>query len=179
LADQGFVERKRKSGTRVTREPSKQAKLEVCLARQSVEDQNAAYRYALVERNAVLSPGWLSSQLGISSQTRVLHVICMHYADDRPFQLEERWINIGTVPDIEQADLVGSGPHEWLLNAVPFANAEMSFSAISADARLAEFMGTTAGAPMIQLERTKRQNGIPVTFARMTHHPGFCIRTKY
>lgn len=179
LAEQGIVERKRKSGTRVKKEPSKHAKLEFSLARQTVENQNAAYRYSLVERNVVPSPGWLASQLSVSQDSRVLHLICMHYADNRPFQLEERWINIDAVPDVEQADLNEQGPHEWLLNAAPFTDAEVAFCAISADSRLAEFMGTTAGASMIQLERTTWKDGEPVTFARMTHHPGYCIRTKY
>ena len=179
LSDQGFVERKRKSGTRVKKEPSKHAKLEFSLARQTVESQNATYRYSLVERNVVASPGWLASQIGVSADIRVLQVICMHYADNRPFQLEERWINIDAVPEIEHADLSTQGPHEWLLNASPFTEAEVSFCAISADGRLAEFMGTTPGTSMIQLERTTWKNGNPMAFARMTHHPGYCIRTRY
>ncbi len=179
LAEQGFVERKRKSGTRVTKEPQKQAKLEISLARQAVEKQNSAYRYALVERKVVYSPGWLSSQLNVEPDAKVLHVICMHYADNRPFQLEERWINIDAVPEVESADLSVRGPHEWLLNAAPFTEAEISFSAISADGRLAEFMGTTTGTSMIQLERTTWRDGQPITFARMTHHPGYCIRSRY
>lgn len=179
LSDQGFVERKRKSGTRVKKEHSKHAKLEFSLARQTVESQNATYRYSLVERNVVASPGWLASQIGVSADIRVLQVICMHYADNRPFQLEERWINIDAVPEIEHADLSTQGPHEWLLNASPFTEAEVSFCAISADGRLAEFMGTTPGTSMIQLERTTWKNGNPMAFARMTHHPGYCIRTRY
>ncbi|WP_425083326.1 GntR family transcriptional regulator [Ruegeria profundi] len=179
LADQGVVERKRKSGTRVKKEPSKHAKLEFSLTRQVVENQNAAYRYALVERNVVTSPSWLASQLSVAPDARILHVICMHYSDNRPFQLEERWINLETVPEVEQADLSDNGPHEWLLNAAPFTDAEVAFCAVSADSRLAEFMGTTAGTSMIQLERTTWKDEKPLTFARMTHHPGFCIRTKY
>ncbi|CUH48053.1 GntR family transcriptional regulator [Ruegeria atlantica] len=179
LSDQGFVERKRKSGTRVKKEPSKHAKLEFSLARQTVESQNATYRYSLVERNVVASPGWLASQIAVSADIRVLQVICMHYANNRPFQLEERWINIDAVPEIEHADLTNHGPHEWLLNASPFTESEVSFCAISADGRLAEFMGTTPGTSMIQLERTTWKNGNPIAFARMTHHPGYCIRTRY
>ena len=179
LAEQGFVERKRKSGTRVKKEPSKHAKLELSLARQVVEGQNSTYRYALVERSIVDSPSWLASQLSVPTNVRVLHVICMHYADNQPFQLEERWINIDAVPDVENADLTDSGPHEWLLNAAPFTEAEIAFCAISADSRLAEFMGTTPGTSMIQLERTTWKDGQAMTFARMTHHPGFRIRTRY
>ncbi|MEM6659185.1 MAG: GntR family transcriptional regulator [Pseudomonadota bacterium] len=179
LADQGFVERKRKSGTRVKKEPSKHAKLEFSLARQVVEGQNSTYRYSLVERNVVQSPGWLASQLSVSPDARVLHVICMHYADNRPFQMEERWINLEAVPEVEQADLNDQGPHEWLLSAAPFTDAEIALCAISADHRLAEFMGTTAGMSMMQLERMTWKDDKPITFARMTHHPGYCIRTKY
>lgn len=179
LAEQGFVERKRKSGTRVKKEPSKHAKLEFSLTRQMVENQNATYRYALVERRVQPSPGWLTSQLSVSPDIRVLHVICMHYADNRPYQLEERWINIDAVPDVENADLSEHGPHEWLLNAAPFTDAEVAFCAVSADSRLAEFMGATTGTSMIQMERTTWKDEQPVTFARMTHHPGFCIRTRY
>ncbi len=179
LADQGFVERKRKSGTRVKKAPSKQAKLELSLIRQVVEDQNAAYRYALVERRIGQSPGWLSSQLGMAPQARVLHLICMHYADNRPFQHEERWINIAAIPEIEEADLDQSGPHEWLLTAAPFSEAEIAFCAISADSQLAQYLGTTTGTAMIQMERTTWREGMPLSFARMTHHPGYCIRTRY
>lgn len=179
LAEQGFVERKRKSGTRVKKSPSKQAKLELSLARQIVEDQNQTYRYALVERSVDTSPGWLSSQLGLPPQSQILHLMCMHYADNRPFQHEERWINISAVPEVEDANLEEVGPHEWLLNANPFIDAELALYAISADSHLADYMGTTTGAAMIQLERTTWKDGQPVSFVRLTHHPGYCIRTRY
>nr|WP_217351834.1 GntR family transcriptional regulator [Ruegeria sp. HKCCD8929] len=179
LADQGFVERKRKSGTRVKKAPARQARLEIALARQMVEAQNATYRYALVARDVVPAPAWLSSQLTLPPDAQILHLQCMHYADDRPFQFEERWINIASVPDVEYADLSETGPHEWLLNAAPFTDANLAFSAVAADARLAEFLGTMPGMPMMQTERVTWLQNTPVTLARMTHHPGFRISTRY
>ncbi|WP_164660035.1 GntR family transcriptional regulator [Tropicibacter sp. Alg240-R139] len=179
LAEQGFVERRRKSGTRVKIAPVKHAKIEIAVVRQTVEDQNAVYRYALVERSVSEAPAWLTSQLGIKSGTRVLHLLCMHYADNRPFQFEERWINITTVPDIEHADLTTVGPNEWLLNAVPFTDAEITFSAVSTDSKLSDFLATAVGTPVIQLERTTWLQGKPVTYVRMTHHPGYRFRTQY
>ena len=53
LAEQGLVDRKRKSGTRVKSTPSKQAKFEISVVRRTIEDMNATYRYALVHRS-----GW-------------------------------------------------------------------------------------------------------------------------
>lgn len=179
LAEQGFVERRRKSGTRVKTAPTKHAKIEIAVVRQTVEEQNAVYRYALVQRSVSDAPAWLSSQLGLAPGTRVLHLLCMHYADNRPFQFEERWVNIATVPEIEHADLTTVGPNEWLLNAVPFTDAEITFSAVATDAKLSDFLATAVGTPVIQLERTTWLQGQPVTYVRMTHHPGYRFRTQY
>lgn len=154
LAEQGFVERKRKSGTRVKTAPVRQARFEISLARRVVEEQNGDYRYALVERAEIAAPAWLSSQLGLPPGTRVLHLLCMHYADNRPFQLEERWVSLAAVPAMEQADLSRIGPTEWLMTAIPFTDAEIAFGAIGADSRLAEFLSTSVGMPVMQMERT-------------------------
>ncbi|MEN8741285.1 MAG: GntR family transcriptional regulator, partial [Phaeobacter gallaeciensis] len=44
LAERGIIDRKRKSGTRVAIAPVKQARLEITVTRQQVEDMNAVYR---------------------------------------------------------------------------------------------------------------------------------------
>lgn len=87
LADRGIIDRKRKSGTRVATLPVKQAKLEIATTRRLVEERNATYRYALVSRKIQAAPGWLSSQMNLPVDTRVLHMEVMHYADGQPFHL--------------------------------------------------------------------------------------------
>jgi GntR family histidine utilization transcriptional repressor len=83
------------------------------------------------------------------------------------------------VPEIEQADLSQAGPNEWLLAYVPFTDAEMILSSVPADARIAEFLATSAGTSVMQIERTTWKQGVPVTFVRMTHHSGFQVRARY
>lgn len=179
LVEQGYVERRRKSGTRVTLAPVRRARIDVAPARQAVLERNAAYRYALVLRDRIEAPAWLSSQLGLPSGAPVLHLQCMHYGDNHPFQFEERWVNIAAVPEIEQVDLDRICPNEWLLRAAPFTDAEISFAAVAADRRLAGFLATTSGTPLIQMERTTWLRGAAVTFVRMTHHAGFRLRSRH
>lgn len=179
LADQGVVDRKRKSGTRVNAAPVKQAVFEIAVVRQSVEDMNAAYRYSLVKREVIIAPPWLRARIGVKDDAQVLHLNCMHYADNRPFQFEERWINIAAVPDVIDADLSETGPNEWLLSQVPFSNAELTSTAIAADETLSEFLDVPQGAPLFQMERTTWFQGTPVTFVRMTFHQGYQMRTRY
>lgn len=179
LADNGVVERKRKSGTRVSISPTKRATLKIAIVRHTIEAQNAIYRYALVARNIIAIPAWLAAQLNLPQTQQVMHIKCMHYADDQPFQFEERWINIDAVPTVRDADLRQTGPNEWLLGAVPFTDAEINFGAVGADHTSAEFLCTTLGTPLFQQERTTWLQGKPVTFVRMTYHQGYRLSTRY
>jgi len=179
LAERGIIDRKRKSGTRVTVTPVKQAKLEIAVMRQQVEEINATYRYALVMRQQIAAPAWLTSQIGLEPGAQVLHLHCMHYADNRPFQFEQRWINISAVPEVVEADFKTVGPNEWLLAQVPFSNAEIAFSAVAANDQMAEFLTCPTGAPLFQMERTTWFQQQPVTFVRMTFHSDYRMSTRY
>ena len=177
LADQGIIDRKRKSGTRVATAPVKQARLTISITRQQVEDMNAAYRYRLVSREIVAAPDWLSAQMGLPAGAEVLHLICMHYADGSPYQHEDRWINIAAIPEVAQADFTGTGPNEWLLAQVPFSDAEITLSAVPAEAEIAAFLGAREGAPLFLMERSTWFQEQPVTYVRMQFHPGYKMRT--
>jgi len=179
LAERGVIDRKRKSGTRVTLQPVKQAKLDIATARRLVEDRNAAYRYALVSRHLQPAPGWLGSQMNLAPGSEVLHLETMHYADGQPFHFEDRWINIAAVPDSAETDFGAVPPGEWLLAAVPFSNAEVSFTATAADATLAEYLACPTGTALFQMERSTWFQEVPVTFARITFHPGYRMRSRY
>ena len=179
LADRGIIDRKRKSGTRVAVSPVKQAKLEIVLTRQLVEDRNANYRHALVERKEETAPGWLASQLDLPMGATVLHLRAMHYADNQPFQYEDRWINIAAVPKVVDADFTTVGPNEWLLGEVPFSNAELTFAAVPADDELSDYLACSKATPLFQMERTTWFRSQPVTFVRMSFHPGYQMRSQY
>jgi GntR family histidine utilization transcriptional repressor len=179
LAEQGLVDRKRKSGTRVKSTPSKQAKFEISVVRRTIEDMNATYRYALVHRSIIDAPAWLRAQINVAEGAQILHLNCMHYADNQPFQFEDRWINIDAVKSVVDADFSTIGPNEWLLEAVPFSNAEITFSAVGASGEVADFLATPKGTPLFQLERTTWFRSKPITFVRMTFQPGYRMSTRY
>ena len=51
LAEEGFLERKRKAGTRVLNSPVRKAQFSIPLVRDEIAGTGAEYRYALVERS--------------------------------------------------------------------------------------------------------------------------------
>ena len=177
LADEGYLDRKRKAGTRVLNAPVRKARFSIPLVRDEVAGTGAEYRYSLVKRQVQAAPSWLASRLDLAHGQDVLHIRCMHYADNAPFQLEVRWIVIDVVPEVLNEDFVQSGPNDWLVRKVPFTNLELSFTATKADTETAEFLDAAPGDPVFTTERITWLRGAPVTYARLYFAPGYRMTT--
>lgn len=179
LADEGLIERKRKSGSRVRQAPLRQARFDIPLVRREIEEHGAVYRYALVRSEVLEAPDWLRARLGLPPGGQVRHLICLHFADGAPWQYEDRWINLTLLPQAREADFTTLGPNEWLVAQVPFSEAEISISATSADAGLADHLGCAPGEPLLQIERSTRWQAQPVTLVRLVHQRGHRMTTRY
>lgn len=179
LADEGYIDRRRKAGTRVRQSPLRQARFEIPLVRREIEEQGSAYRLALVLREARAAPEWLRARMGLGAGAQVLHLVCLHHADGRPYQHEDRWINLANLPQAAEADFTREGPNEWLVRTVPFSDVEISFSAVSADAALAAALDCAAGEALFRVERSTWFGGAPVTYVQLCHRPGHRMTTRY
>lgn len=179
LAEAGIIERKRKSGSRVRLSPLRQARFDIPIVRREIEEQGAVYRYALVHSEVIRAPAWLRARMGLAAGDKVRHLVCLHFADGMPYQYEDRWINLALLPHARDADFRAVGPTEWLVAQIPFSEVEISISATAADAALAEHLACAPGDPLLQIERSTRWDGRPVTFVRLVHHRGHRMTTRY
>lgn len=179
LADDGIIERRRRAGSRVRMAPVRQARFDIPIVRKEIEDQGATYRYAMVSREVRKAPDWLRARLKLERDGEVLHLICMHYADGMPYQFEDRWINLDILPAARAADFSELGPNEWLVAAIPFSNAEISFLAAQADETLAEHLGCSRGDALFQTERSTWWQGRAITFVRLCFQRGHRMTTRY
>jgi GntR family histidine utilization transcriptional repressor len=179
LAEEGIVERKRKSGSRVLLAPRRQARFDIPLIRREIEDLGAVYRYALVGSEVMEAPAWLRARLGLEGDGAVLHLECMHYADGTPYQHEDRWINLALLPQARHADFASLGPNEWLIAQIPFTEAEINISAQEANPAIAQHLSCQPADPLLQIERSTRWGGVPVTFVRLSFRRGHQLTTRY
>lgn len=178
LADEGIVERKRKTGTRVKSSPTRQAKFVIPVIREEVESTGADYRYVLVSRDEKPAPGWLCAKLGLDPNSAMLHLRCMHYSGSKPYQYEDRWINLAAVPSARGTDFENVGPNEWLVQEVPFTDAELTFSASRATQDMTDFLECPEGEALFTTSRTTWLNKQPVTLARLYFAAGYQLTTK-
>ena len=180
LADEGVVERRRRAGTRVALQNSSTAQFEITRIDREIEATGARYRYRrILQRQASASPG-VADKLGLETRderSRVVEVECVHFANDVPFQLEHRWINLRAVPEAAEASFASTPPNVWLLERAPWSEVEHVISAANASAAEARQLDVAAGDALMVVERRSFIGDEVVTFARMLH-PGSFYRLR-
>ncbi len=179
LAEEGFIERKRKAGTRVCISPKRQARFDIPVVRQEIEAAGQKYRYALLDRAVNAAPDWLCERLNLPAGAVALRLNCLHFAHDMPFQLEERWINLTALPEAETQAFDVIGPNEWLVAAVPFSEVEISFSAINAEEHIARQLGMDTGQAVFLSERSTWWKEQAITYVRQYFHRNYRMTTRY
>lgn len=177
LARAGIVERKRKSGTRVALHPVREARFVIPLVRQEIEAEGAAYGYRLLGREVAQAPDLVRAKLDLQAGRKLLHLRCLHMAGSAPWQFEDRWINLESVPAARAQDFSAIGPNEWLVTNAPFSRADFIFRAARATMDEASLLQIADGEAVFVGERTTWIGSEPVTFVRMVHPPSHTIRT--
>lgn len=179
LSEAGLLERRRKAGTRVRLTPLREARFDIPLIREEIETRGATYRYALLQRSQASAPAGLRKLFHSRPGERLLHLLCLHYADEIPYQLEDRWINLVALPQASTADFTLSGPNEWLVRAVPYSQVEISFLAEAAGPGACSHLGYSSGEPVFMTERTTWWEGRTLTHVRLSYRRGHRVTARY
>ncbi len=168
LAESGYVERRRKSGTRVSVNTSRDARVQIPIVREEIESKGASYRYELLLKEEVNAPTEICRRMNLNAGAKVLHIKCLHLADEVPYQFEDRWINLERVPAARGEDFTSISPNEWLVRKEPFSEAEHSFSASLADKESASLLEIKEGEPLFIVERRTWREKNSITSVKLS-----------
>jgi GntR family transcriptional regulator, histidine utilization repressor len=171
LAAAGLVERRRRAGSFVSRPKVHSAVLQIPDLKAEVENRGEQYGYELLDRQKRAATRQDKARLEVDLRTSVLALRCLHEADKQPFALEDRLLNLAAVPEALQQDFSIVPPSVWLVDHVPWTEAEHRISACNADKALAETLKIDEGAACLVIERRTWRNGEPITAVRLIH-PG-------
>jgi GntR family histidine utilization transcriptional repressor len=171
LASEGLVERRPKTGTVVTARARERPVLEIWDAADTVRRDGRRYGYRLLA-SSMLPPGAPErADLGTGADVPIMTMLCLHLADDRPFQLEERLVNVDAAPRITRQPLETISPTAWLLANVPWTQARHRISARGATASVAGHLSLETGEACLVVERRTWNDAVPVTMGRFWY-PG-------
>ena len=164
LVQAGLIERRKRAGSFVSAPRFDRAALAIPDIRSEVAAKGQAYGLELLHRAERRPTAADSARL--AGAGRILALECRHSADGRPHALESRLINLGVVPQAAEADFAIDPPGSWLLEHVPWTEAEHRITAVSADAAMAEALDLAEGDACLSLERRTWRGEEGVTYAR-------------
>lgn len=168
LADSGLIERRRKAGTFVARPRIHSVVLDVPDIAAEVTSRGEPYGYELLSRKVRAATPHELDALDLSAGVDVLVLRCLHRAGGRPFALEERLINLQSVPEAELVDFAASPPNSWLLAHVAWTEAEHRISAVNVPRQTATVLQIEPTTACLVVERRTWRVGDKITHVRMT-----------
>jgi GntR family histidine utilization transcriptional repressor len=167
LASEGLVSRRRKIGTVVSERAQERPVFEIWDTADLVARAGAAYGYRLLDCAFVKDDPEKRLLLNVSRKTQLLWTRCVHLSDGRPFQLEERLVNVDAAPGITCQPMETTAPGPWLLAHVPWTQAEHTISAREAGEAEAVALDVGVGSACLVVERRTWNGDVPVTLARL------------
>lgn len=171
LADDGLIVRRRKAGSFVATQQSVQAPLTIAKIEDEVAADGKRYGYELIARTALKAPSALTVAGIFPRGLELLHIQCRHLADGAPVLLEDRYINLKTVTAAAKEPFDEIPPGSWLLEHVPWTEAEHAIYAVNADPALAGRLNIAVNAACLRIERRTWADDETVTFVHLTY-PG-------
>lgn len=170
LAERGLVCRRRRAGSFVTPPQIHRALLGIPEISAEIEGAGRKHRLEILDRQERLADAVECDELHMS-RGAVLRIDCLHHADELPFALEERIINLSAAPDARAMDFSKISPGRWLLANVPWTDANHRITAIAADSMQSKRLGLAEGAPCLSVERWTWQAAERITYVRQLY-PG-------
>ena len=176
LAEAGWLERRRRAGTRVTLSPQRRAQLAIPLIRHEIEARGQRFSHTILTRQTRPMPPRQQASLGLPTPTRAHHVQTLYLADASAFAFEDRWVNLAAAAGFADADLQATNPNEWLVQNAPFAHGTLDYSAGPAGPDAATHLNCAPETPVMTLERRTFGPDAPVTHLRLTYAADYHLR---
>ncbi len=178
LADLGYLDRKRRAGTRVSLHPARKVTLEIPILRNEIEGKGLAYRYELLDQKRCKADSKLMDLMRVPATARLLRLKSLHFGGGQPYVYEERWIHLNMIPQALKVDFQVQSANEWLVANVPFEAGDITLSAMSANSRQARLLQCQPKDGLFMVERsTWTERGV-ITYVRQVFAPGYRMQAQ-
>ncbi len=127
------------------------------------------HRAQLIALDRMQTPAGITLDFGFDRRRTVFHSLIVHFENDEPVQLEERYVNPDLVPEYLDQDFTAGTTYDYLMRVTPVSELEHVFSAIAADAATARELGIEKGTPCLLLKRRTWTGDRVVTVNRLIY----------
>ncbi len=168
LTEQGLLIRSQGAGTFVATFKSQSSLLEIRNIADEIQNRGHKHHAIQIELIAIDVNHEIAILLGIKESQTVYYSEVLHFENNEPIQLEQRYVNSELVPHYLQQNFAKITPHEYLSSEAPLTEATNEVEAIIADDEVCLLLGIATHIPCLQVKRRTWSSQGVVSLAILT-----------
>ncbi len=171
LRDEGVLVRVAGVGSFVADRQPHAHPLEIRGIDEEIRGRGHVHRAEVVSLERIRALTELAEDFGVAPRSELFCSMIVHFENDRPIQLEERYVLPKLAPDYLQIDFNSTTPHDYLIEVAPLQEAEHLLRAQMPDDRTRKLLAMRRDEPFLVVVRRTWTAGQIASVARL-YYPG-------
>ena len=168
LTEQGLLIRSQGSGTFVATFKSQSSLLEIRNIADEIQERGHQHHAKQLTLKAVAVNEEIAISLNLKSSEIVYYSEVLHFENDQPIQLEQRYVNSALVKNYLTQDFTKITPHEYLSSEAPLTEATHEIEAVLAANEICQLLNIETSIPCLQVKRRTWSSKGVVSLAILT-----------
>src|SRR6202142_1720401 len=171
LRDEGILVRIAGVGSFVADRHARAHPLEIRSIADEIRRRGHVHRAEIVSLERIRAVAELAEDFGIAPRSELYCSLIVHFENDRPIQLKDRYVLPMLAPDYLNMDFSRTTPHDYLVKVAPLQEAEHLLRAEMPDDRTRKLLAMKRDEPCLVVIRRTWTAGSIASVARL-FHPG-------
>lgn len=171
LTAEQVLTRRQGSGTYVAPQKYQATLVEIRSIADEIRARGHAHRSSLHLLEKARASELLARQFELAPGQPLFHSVIVHFENEVPIQVEDRWVNPACAPAYLAQDFSAITPNEHLMKAAPLQGASYSIEALPAPREIAAMLAVGPRQCCLVLKRQTRALGQVASVVTMWH-PG-------
>src|ERR1700678_805484 len=171
LRDAGILVRIAGVGSFVADQHAHAHPLQIRSIADEIRERGHVHRAEIVSLERVRAVAELAADFGIAPRSELYCSVIVHFENDRPIQLEDRYVLPKVAPAYLGVDFAQTTPHDYLIKAAPLQEAEHLLRAVMPDERTRKLLAMKRDESCLLMIRRTWTAGAIASVARL-YYPG-------
>lgn len=169
LSDEQLVVRVQGSGTYVAQQKYQSTLVEIRNIADEVAARGHVHRSELQLLERCKASEALARQFGLSARAMLFHSVVVHYDNELPIQVEDRYVNPQVAPDYLAQDFRSQTPNAYLMRVAPLQGVRFAIEACLPPKEIGDLLRMETHEPCLVLRRQTQSKGQVASVAAMWH----------
>lgn len=169
LTESGILLRVHGVGTFVAPPKPQSALLQIRNIATEISSRGGKHHARVIKLESVQSNLELTAAFELQKPRRIFHSIIVHFENDIPVQVEERYVNSDLTPEYDKQNFNKTTTFDYLQMKIPLTEVEHVISSIKADLNTADRLNIAIADPCLFLYRRTWSGSVVATVNNLTY----------